>query len=106
MLWPNKGFTSQATFHALGFVSVKAGFRTWAITFGCVGFPSRRCILINLRFFSFLRTKIFNFVSAVVIDVSVPCERSPHLEGLPPGDWARIENRKRCPYVEAIMLIR
>lgn len=101
MLWPNKGFTSQATFHALGFVSVKAGFRTWAITFGCVGFPSRRCILINLRFFS-----IFNFVSAVVIDVSVPWERSQHLEGLPPGDWARIENRKRCPYVEAIMLIR
>ena len=96
MLWPNKGFTSQATFHALDFVSVIAGFRSWAITFGCVGFPSRRCILINPRFFSFLRTKIFNFVSAVVIDVSVPCERSQHLEGLPPGDWARIENRKRC----------
>lgn len=26
--------------------------------------------------------KIFNFISAVVIDVSVPCERSQHLEGL------------------------
>jgi len=106
VLWPNEGFTSQATFHALGFVSFKAGFRTWSIAFKRVSFPSRRCILINLRFFSFLRTKIFNFVSAVVIDVSLPCERSQHPEGLPPGDWARIENRKRCSYVEAIMLIR
>lgn len=106
MLWPNEGFARHATFHALGFVSFKAGFRTWAIAFGCVGFPSRRCTLINLRVFSFLRTKIFNFVSAVVIDVSVPCERSQHPEGLPPGDWARTENRKCCSYVEAIMLIR
>ena len=59
MLWPNKGFTSQATFHALGFVSVKAGFRTWAITFGCVGFPSRRCILINLPFCQLLKDQDF-----------------------------------------------